>query len=127
LRRYPRSSPGAWAVGCTHLHFPPKATEPVLQSSARRCMHVHGMLWSCPREINQVLLGSVREFDELVAEDHPFRQLATPTVVTQALLTHPRYRAERAHSFPADLHRKYRAANHGRLESEAAIACARTS
>ena len=36
----------------------PKATEPIVQSSARQCVHVHGMLWSYPREINQVLLRS---------------------------------------------------------------------
>jgi hypothetical protein len=56
-------------------HFPPKATEPAVKSSARRCMHVHGMLWSYPREINQLLLRSLREFDELVAEDHLLGQL----------------------------------------------------
>jgi hypothetical protein len=28
------------------------------------------MLWSNPREIKQVLLRSLREFDELVAEHH---------------------------------------------------------
>jgi hypothetical protein len=38
-------------------------------------MYVHGMLWSYPREINKVLLCSLREFDELVAEDHLLRQL----------------------------------------------------
>jgi len=43
-------------------------------------MHVHGMLWSYPREINQVLLRSPREFDELVAEDHLLRQLKVLTV-----------------------------------------------
>jgi hypothetical protein len=32
---------------------------------ARACM-----LWSYPREINQVLLRSLCEFDELVGEDH---------------------------------------------------------
>jgi hypothetical protein len=56
--RYRRFSPGARAVGCTHVHFPPEAGEPVLQSSARPCTHVHGTLWSYPREINQVLLRS---------------------------------------------------------------------
>jgi hypothetical protein len=33
------------------------------------------MLWSYPRGINEALLRSLREFDELVAEDHLFRQL----------------------------------------------------
>jgi hypothetical protein len=74
-RRYPRFSPDAWPVGCTHVPFPPKAKGPVVQSSARRCMHVHGMLRNYPREINQVLLCSLSEFDELVAEDHLLRQL----------------------------------------------------
>jgi hypothetical protein len=78
-RRYPRFSPGAWAVGCAHLHFPPKATEPVLQSSARQCMCVRGTLWSYPREINQARLRSLRESDELVAEDHLLRQLQVLT------------------------------------------------
>jgi len=63
------------AVGCTHVHLPPKAKEPVVQSSARQCMHVHSMLWSDPREINQELLRSLREFDEPVAEDHLLSQL----------------------------------------------------
>jgi len=36
---------------------------------------VQGMLWSYPRGINEALLRSPREFDELVAEDHLFRQL----------------------------------------------------
>jgi hypothetical protein len=74
-RSFPRFSAGAGTVGSTPVHFPPKATEPVVQSSARRCMHVHGMLWTYPREINRVLLGSLHEFDQLVAEDHQPRQL----------------------------------------------------
>lgn len=72
-RSLPRFSPGAGAVNCTHVDFPPKATQPVVHSSARRCTHVHGWLWSYPREINQVLLHSLREFDEFVAEDHQLR------------------------------------------------------
>jgi hypothetical protein len=75
MRSFPRYSPGAGAVGCTHLHFPPKATEPVVQSSARQCTYVQGMLWSYPRGINQVLLRSLREFDEFVAEDRLLGQL----------------------------------------------------
>ena len=59
--RHPRFSPDAGPVACTHVHFPPKATGPVVQSSARRCMHMHGTLWSYPREINQVLLCSFPE------------------------------------------------------------------
>jgi hypothetical protein len=68
-RPYPRFSPGAGAVSCTHVHFPPKAAEAVVQSSARRCMHVHSVSWSYPR----VLLRSLREPDELVADDHLLR------------------------------------------------------
>ena len=75
LRRNPRFPPATGAVGCTHVHFPPKITEPVVQVGVRPSKHVHGMLWSYPREINQALLRSLREFDELVAEDHLLRQL----------------------------------------------------
>jgi hypothetical protein len=71
--------PRRLGVGCAHLHFPPKATEPVLQSSARRCMCVRGTLWSYPREINQARLRSLRESDELAAEDHLLRQLQVLT------------------------------------------------
>jgi hypothetical protein len=53
-RRYPRSSPGAAAVGCTHVDFPPRAVEPFLQSSARQCMYLPRMLWSNPRNISPV-------------------------------------------------------------------------
>jgi len=51
---YPRFSPGTWAVGCTHVHFPPKATEPVVQSSECQCIYVHGTLWRYPRDIHEV-------------------------------------------------------------------------
>jgi len=43
-RSIPRFSPSAGAVGCTDVQFPPKATKPVVQSSAHGCMHAHGML-----------------------------------------------------------------------------------
>src|SRR6267143_1250498 len=40
---FPRFSPGAGAVGCTHVHFPPKATEPVVQpSSGYECQFFAG-------------------------------------------------------------------------------------
>jgi len=78
-RRYPRLSPGAGTVGCTHLHSPPKPTRPVLQLSAGRCVHVRGMVCMYPREIGHVLLRSIRDFDEFVAEDQVVRQLQVLT------------------------------------------------
>ena len=52
--RYPRFSPGAKAVGGTHVHLPPRAVEPFMQSSARQCMYMPGMLWSNPRQSEKV-------------------------------------------------------------------------
>ena len=48
--RYPRFTPGAGPVGCTDAHFPPAASEPFSQSSARRCMQVHGAPRRYPRD-----------------------------------------------------------------------------
>ena len=42
-------------------------------------MCVRGTLWSYPREINQARLRSLRESDELAAEDHLLRQLQVLT------------------------------------------------
>jgi hypothetical protein len=43
-------------IGCTPCALSPGGTEPLVQSSACRCMYVHGTLWSYPREFNQMLL-----------------------------------------------------------------------
>jgi len=65
-RPYPRFSPGAGGATCTYLHFPPSAIEAFVQSSARRCMCVHGTLSSYPREVHEVFLRSLLDFKELV-------------------------------------------------------------
>ena len=53
-RAIPRSSPGAKALGGTHRHLPPRAVEPLVQSSARQCLYMPGMLSSNPRQSEKV-------------------------------------------------------------------------
>src|SRR5882762_6159502 len=48
-RPFPRFSPGAWAAGGTHVHFPPRAVEHFVPSGAHECMYVPGMSWGNPR------------------------------------------------------------------------------
>jgi hypothetical protein len=49
-RRYPRFTPGTGPVGCIYAHFPPAASEPFSQSSARRCIQVRGAPRRYPRD-----------------------------------------------------------------------------
>jgi len=62
-RRYPRFTPGTKALGCAHLNFPPAGAKTIVQSSAGGRMPVRDRLRTYPREIGQVLLRSLREFD----------------------------------------------------------------
>ena len=48
-RPFPRFSPGAWAAGGTHVHFPPRAVEHFVPSGAHECMYVPGMSRGNPR------------------------------------------------------------------------------